>query len=117
MALTWKGTKGPLLCRDEWQFDPSYGWNVEREYCGEKSVIIGYLNAFKSQNLRTKTHQEGPIHYVTVYYTYPDNVNQFTEKWTASTEPLEKDGFFHPNVNAELEAKGPNYRKTVSYTH
>ena len=104
-GVTWKGTKGPTLLRDEWAFDPNVGWNVEREWSGDKSVIMGYINAFNTQRIRCRHRQDGPLHFVTAFYTYPDNLALFTEKWSAGTTALEVDIFREPDIFDWMESQ------------
>ena len=107
MAAIFKGAKLSIV-RDEMAIDPQNGRARVVVWQGAKDDIYGMLAELRLGTAppRLQTGQEGPLHTLTATFaTLNDGATETpTDKWTINTEVLEKAGFFHPTVNAAMEA-------------
>lgn len=104
MPALFKGQQLAIV-RDEAVIDPQNGKGREIEWNGEKNAIYG-VAAGLGTSARVRITQNGPLHVlVATFQNLQDGAPEVaTDRWTVRTEVLEKDGFLHPAVNADMEA-------------
>lgn len=116
MSTIFKGTKQVQLVREEFVFDPQNGLVLEREFRGPTTAVNGLVGGMPS-TLTFRTNQEGPVGSLIVRYPNGDNLVAETpvDRWEIDTEVLDRDGFYHPTIQAEMEAYTipASYRKQI----
>jgi hypothetical protein len=106
MAATWKGTKGPLLVRDEAEYSAEGGFRVTKEFHGEKQAIYGMVPSFKRKGISFRISRigGGPTYSMTAVWQDSPASGDDGIVWSITTETLQKSIYDLPEINTEIEA-------------
>ena len=102
---TFKGTKGPILVREDVEFSTETGRRIVKTFRGEKLRIFGMTPTFERDGVAYRITREGesPIYSLTAVFQDADNSNYQNVQWSLTTETLQKSIFDFPAISTELE--------------
>ena len=117
MAAIYKGTKGPVLYAEDYDFDPERGRTLVQSMKGEKSLIYSTAWALEEDGYQLQIRKaDGPYYTLEVFTRDIDNGPASSIRWSVSTAVIQTDIFSFPSIAAEMESYPPGptaYRKGV----
>lgn len=110
MSAIFKG-RAATLFSDGVQYDPDRGTSEVYRLRGTKAHVRATAGGWKRfyPDARISTRQiEGPVYELALELPYwiNDPGNPYTQRWSTSTELVEKDLFSHPNASLAVTASG-----------
>lgn len=119
--MSFLGTSGPILIRDDPEYQVGVGWVRVREYEGSFSEIMGLFGQLRTAGYQIRTSSNPPIWRLTATKQAKSETEdqEFYDRFTLSTETVEKDIFLIPAVEDEVlffvgqGGEGQEYRHEI----
>lgn len=115
MSAIWKNTKGPILIRDEKQFDAATRlYFRNRVWQGSEAAIAGLELGFQDTGYNYTVTNDGPIYQIATRVNLTDPDTEAVDRYEISTESTEREIWRIPAVFQEAKllanTQGPGDR-------